>query len=149
QRLVQVVLRGGHDAAVVEVPAGRAGHLPDLAAALEGHAHGGGELRTVDVLAGDQVDHAGDRVRTVDRGRTVLHDLGALQDGGRDHVQVERADLAAGTGRARPGRPGRGSRPGPGAGRRAGAGCGWRPGRAATGAARRYRPRPRGPRTGG
>src|SRR5699024_4090362 len=62
----------------------------------------GGEvdLRPVDALAGDDVDHAGDRVGAVDRGRTVLHDLDALDGGGGQHVEVERADLAAGTGRA-------------------------------------------------
>src|SRR5690606_589019 len=100
QRFVQVVLGGGDDAAAVEVPAVGAGDLEDLAAAGEGHAHGRGEFRAIDVLAGDQVDHAGDRVGAVDGGRAVLHDLGALQDAGRDHVQVEGADLAAGTGRA-------------------------------------------------
>src|SRR5690606_2076025 len=94
------VLGGGDDAAAVEVPAVGAGDLEDLAAAGEGHAHGRGEFRAIDVLAGDQVDHAGDRVGAVDGGRAVLHDLGALQDAGRDHVQVEGADLAAGTGRA-------------------------------------------------
>src|SRR5690606_42146387 len=101
QRLVQVVLTGDDDAAIVEVPAVGARDAPHLAAAGERDAHAGGDFQRVDVLAGDQVDHAGDSVRAVDGRGAVLHDLDALQDRGGDHVEVERADLAAGTGRTR------------------------------------------------
>src|SRR5690606_11850652 len=102
QRLVHVPLTGQHDAAVVEIPAVGTRHAVDLATTFERGAHVEGQLRPVDVLAGDDVDHAGDGVGTVDGRRTVLHDLGALDDRSRKHVQVERADLAAGTGGAGP-----------------------------------------------
>src|SRR5690606_20578437 len=100
ERLVDEVLARQHDAAVVEVPAGGAGNGEDLATARERHAGADGDLRTVDVPARDQVDHAGHRVGAVDRGRAVLQDLGALDDARRNHVEVECADLAARAGRA-------------------------------------------------
>src|SRR5690606_20058507 len=93
QRFLQVVLTGQHDAAVVEVPASGAGNGVDLAAAVERRTGTEGQLRPVDTLAGDHVDHAGDRVGAVDGRCTVLDDLDPLQDRGGDDVQIERADL--------------------------------------------------------
>src|SRR5690606_21948171 len=45
-------------------------------------------LRAVKAGTGDDVDHAGDRVRTVDRGSAVLEDVDALDRRGRDLAQV-------------------------------------------------------------
>src|SRR5690606_1339651 len=59
--IVQVVFRRGHDVGVVaELPAGGTGHRVHLAALLQRHARGDVDFRTVDVGAGQQVDHAGD-----------------------------------------------------------------------------------------
>src|SRR5690606_24801418 len=49
------------------------------------------ELGTIEVATGDDVDHAGDRVGTVDRGGAVLEDFDALDRGHRDLAQVLQA----------------------------------------------------------
>src|SRR5690606_39347208 len=54
----------------------------------------------VDVLPGDEVHYACDRIGTVDRRRPVLDDFGALEDGRRNDVEIERTDLATNTRRA-------------------------------------------------
>src|SRR5690606_27315149 len=59
----------------------------------------GAELRALVVAASDHVDHAGDGVGTIDRRGAVLQDFNALDDCGRDGVQVDcatkRGDPAA------------------------------------------------------
>ena len=53
-------------------------------------------LHALQTGLGDDVDHAGDRVRAVDGRRAVLEHLDALDHGDRDHVQVDGA-VGAGT----------------------------------------------------
>jgi hypothetical protein len=75
-RLAAVLVPGGLHLGVVD-PVGGAG-----AAAVAG-------------LAQAQVDHPGDGVRAVLRGRAFTQDLDGLQGGGRDGVEVERRRAAA------------------------------------------------------
>src|SRR5690606_9087069 len=96
QFVMAVPLDGGDDAALFEVPAvGQRGGKYFAATVLR-DAGGDGQFRALEILLGDQVDHASDRVGAVDRGRAVLHDFRALQHGGRDDVQVECTDCTAG-----------------------------------------------------
>ncbi|CAM0125917.1 hypothetical protein SMJ63A_80168 [Stenotrophomonas geniculata] len=53
-------------------------------------------FRAIEVLLGDDVHHAGDRVRTVDGRCTVLQDVDALDHRGRDGVQIDAAIQAGG-----------------------------------------------------
>ncbi|MNI37813.1 hypothetical protein D3C73_919270 [compost metagenome] len=101
QLVVLIPLDGSDDAALLEVPAIGQRRREHFTAALGRHAASDGQLRTLDVLLGDQVDHTSHGIGAVDGGRAVLHDLGALQDGGGNDVQVEGAHGTAGTGRAR------------------------------------------------
>src|SRR5690606_19139806 len=71
-----------------------------LATAIERHVAVDVDLETVEVRLGDDVDNAGDGVRTVNRGSAVLQDFVALDDRVRNDVQVDGADGAAGAGGA-------------------------------------------------
>ena len=101
QVFAKTPLGGQNHIAAVEVQAIGAGHFIGLATAFERRVVLCGHSRLIDGGQGDQVDHAGHGVRTVNRTCAVFQDFSTLQDGGRDHVQVERADLATGTGRTR------------------------------------------------
>ena len=101
ERFLAIDLRRNGYVAVLEIPAGTDRGQILLAAAVFRNAFGERHFSLIHALLRDQVDHAGDRVGTVDRGRTVLHDFGALQDDLRDDVKVEGADLAARAGRTR------------------------------------------------
>ncbi len=101
QRLLHVPLTGQHDVALVEVPAGETGQGERFPAAAW-HARGEIDLGAVDTFPGDHVDHAGDRVRAVNRRRAVLHDFNALDGSGRQHVEVKCAHLATRSCRAGP-----------------------------------------------
>ena len=61
------------------------------AVALVVHAEVGVGFCTVKALAQDHVDHAGDRVGTVDRRRAVLQHFDPLDRSGRDRVEIDRA----------------------------------------------------------
>src|SRR5262249_2121814 len=69
--------------------AGGAGEVEGLRVAVPGDAVLGGGLGAVVLLAGDDVDDAGDRVRAVDRRAAVLQHLDALDGGRRDRVEID------------------------------------------------------------
>ena len=62
-----------------------------LAVAFGGLAVGHAELGAFEVFAGDDVDHTGDGVRTVDGGGAVFQHVNALDDGDRNGRQVDSA----------------------------------------------------------
>src|SRR5690606_12749748 len=101
QFVVAIPFHSGNHAALVKVPAIGERGREHLATAVLRNARGNAQFRTIEILLGDQVDHTGHGVGAVDGGRAVLHDFSALQYGGRDDVQVERADGTTGTRRAR------------------------------------------------
>src|SRR2546430_16743880 len=59
-----------------------------LAAALVERAGVAVRLDAVDLLAGDDVDDARDRIRPIDCGRAVFQDLDVIDDRHRDRVEV-------------------------------------------------------------
>ena len=60
-----------------------------IGAAMFGTLHVSADFETAIVLAKHEVDHAGDRVRAIDRRRTVAKDLYALHGGKWNHRQVD------------------------------------------------------------
>ncbi len=88
---------GEQDIAVVEPLApGKAG-VP-VAAGRVDIGVVGVELEPVEILAGDEVDHAGHGVGAVGGGCAILQDLDATDGGHRDEVQVRAAALEGGRG---------------------------------------------------
>src|SRR5690606_27998595 len=93
-RLLVRVRDADHDVASVAARAEREVGGGALAVALAVLAVVDVGFRAVEVLAGDEVDHARDGVGAVDRGRTVLQDLDPLDHGRGDGVQVDAAAQA-------------------------------------------------------
>ena len=87
-RLVLGVLQRVQDAPVVAGLAAGELEVGALAAAVFGGADGRAHLVAVEILAGDHVDHARDRVGPVDRRGAAGHDFGPLDDRGRDGADV-------------------------------------------------------------
>src|SRR5690606_7946282 len=83
--------KADHDVAAVGVGTDGGGDRVALAVTLAELAEMHAGFGTVVVVAGDDVDHAGDRVGTVAGGGAILQHFDALDDRGRDGVQVDRA----------------------------------------------------------
>ncbi|MNV38312.1 hypothetical protein D3C71_1298590 [compost metagenome] len=66
QLVVAVPLDSSNDAALLEVPAIGERALEHFTAAFGRNTAGNGQFRALEILLGDQVDHAGHRVGTVD-----------------------------------------------------------------------------------
>lgn len=88
-RVPLLVLQGIHGAPAVAAGAARELELAAVAATSRGGADGQAEVVPVDVLAGHDVDHAGDGVRTVDRRCAAGQDFDALDDRGRNGLDVD------------------------------------------------------------
>ena len=101
REVFEALIRGrDQDRAVVEVERIGAVDGERFAAAGERNVALNGDFRAVHVRTGDDVDHARDGVRAVDRRGAVLQDVDPLDRRTRNDVEVERADLAARAGRA-------------------------------------------------
>src|SRR5690606_1545645 len=90
-RLFLVVLHAEGDGAAVAGGADDEVKRLLVAVAVAVLAPVGIGLGTVEVAAGDHVDHAGHRIRAVQRGGAVLEDFDALDHRGRDRRQVLQA----------------------------------------------------------
>jgi hypothetical protein len=92
QGAAAVRVDGGVDVPAVDGEVAAAGGEGDAllvaAAVLFGLDVLGGDLRAFETGLGDEVDHAADGVRTVDRGGAVAQDLDAGDRAHRDHVEV-------------------------------------------------------------
>ncbi|MNE22361.1 hypothetical protein D3C80_1155690 [compost metagenome] len=90
-------------ATVVEIAAGGDLHPVGEGVAVVGNPGLDVEAQALEVVLQDDVDHAGDGVRTIDRGAAALDGLDPRDQGAGDGVQV---DLAAGVQHRRAGRVG-------------------------------------------
>lgn len=93
-----VVTSGEQDAALVGGVTGGNAEVVDIAETVTGGADVASGFGAAEIATGDDVDHAADGVGAVHRRGAVLEDLDALDDGGRDGVEVHRR-VGAGTAR--------------------------------------------------
>src|SRR5205823_925693 len=89
-RLLVEVAGAEHEAALLAAGAAGDGQVVLLAVAVLRDAAVGAELHAVHAPPGDDIDHAADRVGTVDRRGAVLEHLHPLDRRGGDRVHVHR-----------------------------------------------------------
>src|SRR6185437_659452 len=102
ERFLPIDLGGECNIALVEIPTCANGSRVLLAAPVFRRGDEKVHFSVIQPLFGDEVDHAGNSVGTIDGRRTVLDDFDALDNGPRNDVEVEIVYLPASTRRSWP-----------------------------------------------